>query len=59
MATKYQVIDLSTKEIMGTRATRKSARNRADKLDMEYGSYRYGVRAVDMHAAGITQEVVY
>lgn len=44
---KYQVIDRHTKKIMGTYQDVKRARRRADKLDLEYGAYRYGVEKVE------------
>ena len=40
----YQVIDNKTSEVVGTYKTRKLARRRADKLDLEYGAIRYSVR---------------
>ena len=42
----YQVIDRQTNNLMGTYSTSKRARNRADKLDLAYGSYRYKVICV-------------
>lgn len=42
----FKVIDKQTQQVMGTYATRNRARNKADKLDMEYGAYRYYVKEV-------------
>lgn len=47
--TIYKIIDMKTGEQIGkdyTYSQRKRARNRADKLDLEYGAYRYSVRPV-------------
>lgn len=44
METKYDVVDLQTGVVIGTYATRKRARSKADKLDLIYGAVRYGVR---------------
>lgn len=38
---KYQVIDIQTREVIGTYSTAKRAYHRADKLDSEYGVVRY------------------
>ena len=43
---KFQVIDRQTNQVMGTYASRKRARNKADRLDLEYGAYRYYVKQV-------------
>lgn len=40
----YQVIDKQTGKIMGEYKTAVSARRRADKLDNQYGGYRYFVK---------------
>ncbi len=40
----YQVYDPQTGDVMSSHTTRKGARRRADKLDLEYGGVRYGVR---------------
>jgi hypothetical protein len=42
----YQVIDLHTKKVMGTYATRAAASRRADKLDLAYGAIRYVVKII-------------
>lgn len=47
METKYQVIDNVTKAVQGTYATRKRARSRADKLDLQYGAIRYSVQTIN------------
>lgn len=39
----YQVIDIRTKDIMGSYSTRKAASRKADKLDLQYGAIRYAV----------------
>ena len=39
----FQVIDRHTGKVMGVYSTRKRARSKVDKLDMEYGAYRYYV----------------
>tara|TARA_R100000781_G_scaffold52932_1_gene34637 strand:+ start:324 stop:500 length:177 start_codon:yes stop_codon:yes gene_type:complete len=39
----YKVIDRKNGTIMGTYGTLKGAHNKKDKLDNEYGGYRYGV----------------
>lgn len=40
---RYLVIDRQTKKVMGSYSTRKKASTKADKLDLEYGAYRYNV----------------
>lgn len=42
----YQIIDKQTGLTMGTYKNRKTARNKADKLDNQYGAYRYYVKEV-------------
>lgn len=47
--TTYQIIDTHTGLQIGRTykySQRNRARSRADKLDMEYGAYRYSVRMV-------------
>lgn len=44
----YQVIDLHTKTIVGTYATRVRASRRANTLDLAYGAIRYTVRFVNV-----------
>ena len=51
MTVKYQVIDFKTGQVMGIYVSRRRARAKADKLDLEYGAYRYFVRAVDVEVA--------
>jgi len=50
--TKYQVIfygdSVTDSYIVGTYSTRMRARNKADKLDNEYGAYRYSVKAIEV-----------
>jgi hypothetical protein len=43
---RYQVYDRKTGDVVGTYETRRRATRRADRLDNEYGAYRYGVRPV-------------
>jgi len=43
----YQVIDIRTKQVVGTYASRKAASRRADTLDRAYGAVRYVVKFVD------------
>ena len=49
---KYQVIfygdSVTDSYVVGTYSTRMRARNKADKLDNEYGAYRYSVKAVEV-----------
>lgn len=40
---KYQVVDSQTKSIIGIYSTYRRAMNKADKLDLAYGAYRYQV----------------
>ncbi len=42
----YQVIDLHTKQVVGTYNSRKAASRRADTLDLAYGAIRYSVRVI-------------
>ena len=50
--TKYQVVfygdSVTDSYVVGTYSTRMRARNKADKLDCEYGAYRYSVKAVEV-----------
>ena len=50
--TKYQVVfygdSVTDSYVVGTYSTRTRARNKADKLDNEYGAYRYSVKAVEV-----------
>lgn len=39
----YLIVDIRTKEVICRYKNRKRAYNKADKLDDEYGSYRYAV----------------
>ena len=41
---EHQVIDNQTGDVMSTHGSRQLARRRADKLDLEYGGVRYGVK---------------
>ncbi len=45
--TKYQVIDARTGNIMGVYINRTMARRKVDRLDNEYGGYRYFIKEVD------------
>jgi hypothetical protein len=49
----YVVIDRKTGDKIGSYQSVKRARNKRDKLDNEYGGYRYFVREVE------TQRTVY
>lgn len=40
----YEVIDIQTKQVIATRATRVAARKLADRKDFQYGAIRYVVR---------------
>jgi hypothetical protein len=42
----YQVIDRQTQQVVGTYKNRAAASRRVDKLDNEYGSYRYFVKTI-------------
>lgn len=46
--TIYQLMDTHTGKVLGTYsyAQRNRARNRADKLDLQYGAVRYTVRPI-------------
>lgn len=47
--TMYAVVDRQTGEQVGKPYTSKNrARGRVDKLDQEYGAYRYSVRAIEV-----------
>jgi hypothetical protein len=46
MNTKYEVVDRHTGKVMGTYSTLRRALHRVDRLDNEYGGYRYFHRAV-------------
>lgn len=48
---EYQVIDQQTKYIIGTYSTSKRATNKADKLDLIYGGYRYMVKRIEKKGA--------
>lgn len=39
----YEVLEKGTNKVMGTRKTRQAASQLRDKLDIQYGSYRYYV----------------
>lgn len=43
----YAIIDTRTGGVVGMYLSSKRARNRADKLDFEYGAIRYRVVRVD------------
>lgn len=49
--TKYAIVDRKTGEQVGNPYTSKSrARTRVDKLDNEYGGYRYSVKEIEVIA---------
>lgn len=41
--TTYKVFDIQTKQVVATFKSIKSARRKADKLDLAYGCIHYGV----------------
>lgn len=43
----YQVIDKQTGKVVGTYQDAKRARNRRDRLDLQYGAIRYYVNRVE------------
>lgn len=45
---RYELVDRHTGKVLGTYkpSQRKRARNRVDKLDNEYGAYRYGLNTI-------------
>ena len=49
---KYQVVfygdSVTDSYVVGTYSTRTRARNKADKLDNEYGAYRYSVKSIEV-----------
>ena len=49
---KYQVVfsgdSVTDSYVVGTYSTRNRARNKADKLDCEYGAYRYSVKSIEV-----------
>jgi hypothetical protein len=47
---RYQVIDRMTGEVMGTYSTRSRARARRERLDLEYGAYRYFVKFIEVES---------
>ena len=53
--TKYQVVfygdSVTDSYVVGTYSTRSRARNKADKLDNEYGAYRYSVKSIEVWEA--------
>lgn len=42
----YQVIELGTERLIGEYKSLKRARNKANKLDIEYGAIKYFVKRV-------------
>ena len=42
----YHIIDTKTGLTVATASTRRAARRKADRLDLEYGAIRYAVRFV-------------
>ena len=53
---KYQVLfigdSVSDPRVIGEYASRTRARNKADKLDLDYGAYRYTVKRVELQSYG-------
>lgn len=47
MSNKFLVIDNQTGMIVGRFSTRKRASNKVDRLDNEYGGYRFHVKEVE------------
>lgn len=47
MSTKWQVIERGSNRIMGIYSTAKRARNKRDKLDLEYGAVKYYVIEIE------------
>lgn len=48
---KYQVIDRKTGQNVGKPySNKKRAKSRAEKLDLDYGAYRYGVKEIEENA---------
>ena len=45
---KYQVIDRHTGKVMGVYSTLRRAIRRVDKLDNDYGTYRYMYKKVEV-----------
>ena len=49
---KYQVVfygdSVTDSYVVCTYSTRTRARNKADKLDNEYGAYRYSVKSIEV-----------
>lgn len=43
----YAVVDSHSKQVLSWHATRKFAQRKADRLDNQYGAYRYYVRHKD------------
>jgi hypothetical protein len=48
----YQVFDIRTGQVMGVYSSLKRATRRIDKLDMEYGAYRYSYRNLSHNTGG-------
>ena len=50
--TKFQVVfygdSVTDSYVVCTYSTRSRARNKADKLDNEYGAYRYSVKSIEV-----------
>lgn len=42
----YQVIDIQTKQVVASFSSKQAARNKRDRLDLQYGAVRYTVREV-------------
>jgi len=47
MSIKYQVIEIGTGRVIAEYSTRKRASTKSDKLDLEYGAIKYGVKVVE------------
>ena len=50
---KYQVVffgdSVTDSYVVGTYSTRTRARNKADKLDNEYGAYAYSIQTIQVN----------
>ena len=54
---QYQVINIRTKDVVGSYSTRKAAQRRADKMDLEYGAINYAVKNTEFVPAQVKQPV--
>lgn len=51
----HEIYDRQTNGVISTHASLPRARNKVDKLDNEYGGYRYGVRPIARTKEEMTQ----